>query len=61
MDVVKEEIQETFRQWRKEEMRELLIEAIKDGVSQEFIEHLIKKGNFNQVEVKEIYQEAKDK
>ncbi len=61
MDIVKEEIQEQFKQWhyerRKEEMKELLIEAIKEGDSQKFIERLIKKGDFSKSEVEEIYRE----
>jgi hypothetical protein len=53
MDVIKEDIQEQF----KEHIKELLIEAIKEGDSQKSIERLIKKGNFSDYEVEKIYRD----
>jgi hypothetical protein len=65
MDIVKEEIQEQFKQWhyerRKEEMKELLKEAIQEGDSQQSIERLIKKGDFSKSEVEKIYREIENR
>ncbi|MEQ2527413.1 hypothetical protein EKG37_01635 [Robertmurraya yapensis] len=61
MDIIKEEIEKQIRLRTKEEKKELLkevlIEAIKDGGPQNFIEKIIKKGNFTRSEVEKIYEE----
>lgn len=57
MDIVREEIQENFKQWHQERLKLLLIEAIKEGDSQRSIERLIKEGNFSKSEVEKIYRE----
>ncbi|MCR2821447.1 hypothetical protein [Lederbergia panacisoli] len=69
MDIIKEDIQKQFNQWhyerskveQKELLKELLMDAIKDGDSQQSIERLIKKGNFSESEVEKIYKEIQNR
>ncbi|MBW8348839.1 hypothetical protein K0H71_05140 [Bacillus sp. IITD106] len=60
MDIVQERIEQLYQERRKELLKELLIDAIKDGDSEKSIQRLIKKGNFNKSEVEEIYREVEN-
>jgi hypothetical protein len=51
MDIVKEEMQQQFIQ---KEVKDELIEAVRDGDSKKSIERLIKIGNFSKVNIENI-------
>lgn len=57
MDISEERFNEWLEDRMKKELKNLIIEAIQNEYPQKFIDTLIKKGNFNEDEVQEIYKE----
>lgn len=58
MDIVRERFEQKHQMLTKELLRELLVEAIKEGDSSQSVNRIIKKGNFSEEEVEGIYREV---
>ena len=59
MNMSEEHFNEWLEERMKKELKNLIIEAIQNDYPQKFIDTLIKRGNFTEDEVQEIYKELR--